>query len=80
MEVDLITRSNKKMKARYRRNPEVLYQGIREEGFNLRYRVTDQKRDYSALTDPHASYYFSSPSVKDHLKRYRRAVRVEEPN
>ena len=76
MEVDLITRANKKMKARYRKNPEIIINELREERFNLRYSLTDSKRDYSALVDHHASYYFSSPSVKDHLKRYRKAVKM----
>ena len=63
------------MKGRFRKNHEIILNQLREESFNLRYSIKDQKRDYSALTDPHASYYFASPSVKDHLKRYRKAIR-----
>ncbi len=46
----------------------------KEVSFNNRLTVLDKQRPYNALEDPHASYYFVSSSVRNHLKSIKTAA------
>ena len=39
-----------------------------EEGFVQNWSPYDKKREYDALEDPHAKYYFYNKCVNQHLK------------
>jgi hypothetical protein len=69
MHLDLLERKNKKHR------PEPFLHQIREDRFNNRYSLSDRTHHYEALNDPYTSYYFANPSVKQHLRCFRRAIR-----
>lgn len=39
-----------------------------EESFIQSWSVGEKKKDYNALQDPHASFYFHNRSVNEHLR------------
>lgn len=79
MDISLLEHHSRRLRSRKKLYGDSINNYIREEGFNNRYSVRDRKESYDALGDPYTSYYFSNRSVRDHLKKFKRAIR-EEPN
>jgi len=42
-----------------------------EPPFDLHYNLDPKEREYSALNDPHASYFFASKVAKERLKNLK---------
>jgi|JI9StandDraft_1071089.scaffolds.fasta_scaffold83682_2 hypothetical protein len=79
MDVDLLEQHSRRLRSRKKLQGEPINNYTREERFNNRYSVRERKKQYDALGDPFTSYYFSNRSVKEHLKKFKKAIR-EEPN
>ena len=75
MNPEITAKSVGKRKSKYDLHGQSFIQHLREQQFNNRYSLTDRKQNYDALNDPYTSYYFSNPSVKMHLKTFRKAIR-----
>lgn len=77
MNPEKVNKTVAKRKSKYDLHGQTFIQHLREEQFNNRYSLNDRKQQYDALNDPYTSYYFCNPSVKMHLKTFRKAIRYE---
>lgn len=50
---------------------------IREQQFNVRYRLNEKPATYDPLNDIHVSYFFSSTPAKKQLHRLKKAARYQ---
>ena len=53
---------------------------LKEIGFTNSWNITDQKKNYDALEDPHANRYFRYQSVKIHIKQLKKSLERTEKN